>query len=558
MKNLEVQMGQLATSMKSQQQGKFPSDTEINPKEHCKAITLRSGKQIGESLPEEEKNSTPETETDQMVAEQETEETQKAHKPHSISFPDNPPIKPPLPFPQRFQKTKFDTQFAKFLEIFKKIHINIPFADALEQMPNYAKFMKDVMSKKRKLEEYETVKLTEKCSAILQKKLPQKRKDPGSFTIPCTIGGSSFDKALCDLGASINLMPLSIFKKLGLGEVKPTTVTLQLADRSLTYPRGIVEDVLVKVDKFIFPADFVVLDMEEDQEIPLILGRPFLATGRALIDVQGGQLTLRVNDKEVMFNIYQAMKFPDDASTCYRVDFIESTVTVEKFFIEDPLEHCMICSVTKDAINTLGENTGSTDLVDCILAIESSQTQDEPSLSEDIQQSTGSDGNKSNEDSKVELKQLPNHLRYAFLEDNSTYPVIISSSLTTNEEDKLLRILRKHKASLGWSIADIKGISPTICMHKILMEDSYKPSIEHQRRLNLAMKEVVRAEILKLLKAWIIFAISDSEWVSPVQVVPKKGGMTIIKNENNEMIPTRTVTGWRVCINCRKLNKATR
>ncbi|XP_062103175.1 uncharacterized protein LOC133814198 [Humulus lupulus] len=129
------------------------------------------------------------------------------------------------------------------------------------------------------------MKLTKECSAILQRKLPQKVKDPGSFTIPCIIGGSSFDKDLCDLGASINLMPLSVFKKLGLGEVKPTTITLQLADHSLTYPRGIIEDVLVKVDKFILPPDFVVLDMEEDQEILIILGRPFLVTRRALIDV---------------------------------------------------------------------------------------------------------------------------------------------------------------------------------------------------------------------------------------------------------------------------------
>ncbi|XP_042992364.1 uncharacterized protein LOC122318797, partial [Carya illinoinensis] len=196
-------------------------------------------------------------------------------------------------YPQRFQKQKLDKQFSKFLDIFKKIHINIPFADALEQMPNY---------------EFETVKLSEECSAILQKKLPQKLKDPGSFTLPCTIGNSFFDKVLCDLGASINLMPLSVCRKLGLEEMKPTTISLQLADRSIKYPRGIIEDVLVKVDKFIFPADFVVLDMEEDEEVPLILGRPFLATGRALIDVQKGELTLRVNKEEVMFNIYQAMR----------------------------------------------------------------------------------------------------------------------------------------------------------------------------------------------------------------------------------------------------------
>ncbi|KAM6584068.1 hypothetical protein CsatB_011070 [Cannabis sativa] len=155
-------------------------------------------------------------------------------------------------------------------------------------MPRYVKFMKKILSKKRKLEDYETVALTEECSAILQKKLPPKLKDPGSFNIPCSIGGSVETKALCDLGASINLMPLSVFKRLGLGKAKPTTVTLQLADRSLTHPRGIIEDVLVKVGKFIFPADFLILDMEEDSTIPIILGRPFLATGRALIDVQKG------------------------------------------------------------------------------------------------------------------------------------------------------------------------------------------------------------------------------------------------------------------------------
>ena len=160
-----------------------------------------------------------------------------------------------------------DDQFSKFLSIFKQLHINIPLIEALEQMPKYA-----IISKKRKLEEHETVILTKESSAILQKKLPPKLKDPGSFTIPCTIGKSYFDRALCDLGASINLMPLSVFRKLGLGEVKPTTISLQLADRSIKYPRGVIEDVLVKVDKFIFPADFIVLDMDEDEEIPLILG----------------------------------------------------------------------------------------------------------------------------------------------------------------------------------------------------------------------------------------------------------------------------------------------
>ncbi|KAK7314094.1 hypothetical protein VNO77_39304 [Canavalia gladiata] len=192
----------------------------------------------------------------------------------------------------------------------KKLQINIPLAEALEEMPSYAKFMKELLSKKRRLKEDETVALTEECSAIIQRKLPQKLKDPGSFSIPCTIGNLQIGKALCDLGASINLMPLSIMKKLKIEEVKPTTMCLQLADRSIKHPYGVVEDLLVKVDRFIFPVDFVVLDMEEDAEIPLILGRPFIATGRALIDVQQGQLMLRVQDEKVTFNVFEAMKHP--------------------------------------------------------------------------------------------------------------------------------------------------------------------------------------------------------------------------------------------------------
>ncbi|XP_062118325.1 uncharacterized protein LOC133831938 [Humulus lupulus] len=149
--------------------------------------------------------------------------------------------------------------------------------------------MKEILSKKRKMEDYEMVVLTEECSAILQRKLPQKLRDPGSFTIPCTIW-----KFECNLGESINLMPLSVFRRLGLGEASPTTVTLQLADRSVKHPKGIIEDVLVKVEKFIFPADFIVLDMEEDENVPIILGRPFLATRHALIDVQKCELKLQV------------------------------------------------------------------------------------------------------------------------------------------------------------------------------------------------------------------------------------------------------------------------
>ncbi|XP_062106195.1 uncharacterized protein LOC133817634 [Humulus lupulus] len=180
------------------------------------------------------------------------------------------------------------------------------------------KFMKEILSKKKKLEDYETMVLTEECNAILHKKLPPKLKDPGSFAIPCSIGDSVMTKALCDLGASVNLMPLSIFRKLKLGEASPTIVSLQMADRSVKQPRGVIEDVLVKVGKVIFPADFIILDMEEDANIPIILGRPFLATGRALIDVQKGELKLRVQNEDVTFNVFATTDIP----TCCRVDVV--------------------------------------------------------------------------------------------------------------------------------------------------------------------------------------------------------------------------------------------
>ena len=159
---------------------------------------------------------------------------------------------------------------------------------------------------------------------------------------------------------------------------------------------------------------------------------------------------------------------------------------------------------------------------------------------------------------KMEQKPLPSHLRCAYLENASTLPVIISASLIVIEEDKLLRVLRDHKDALGWSLADLKGIRPSMCMHRILLEDGYKPSVEAPRRLNPTLKEVVRKEVLKWLDAGVIYPIFDSAWVSPVQVVPKKGGTKVIRTKNNTLLPSRTVIGWRICIDYRKLNKATR
>ncbi|XP_071924932.1 uncharacterized protein [Coffea arabica] len=167
-----------------------------------------------------------------------------------------------------------------------------------EQIPSYAKFLKEIMTRKRKLKDCETIALTEECSTIIQNKLPSKLKDPGNFSIPCTIGNIDFSKVLCDLGASVSLIPLTVARQLGLKELKSTNITLQLADRSIRYPLGVLENVLIKVQKFIIPVNFVVLDMEEDVSMPIILGRPFLATAGTIIDVKNGKLKFQVGEEE--------------------------------------------------------------------------------------------------------------------------------------------------------------------------------------------------------------------------------------------------------------------
>ena len=344
LRSLEAQMGQMANLLTERQPGSLPSNSEVNPRrdgnEHVKAVMLRSGKELESQL---QPPLVEQLETEEIIQPEQSDDTNKEQPQEKQSSETSIEAKAsiPVPYPQRLKKHKLDKQFTKFMDVFKKLHINIPFVDALEQMPSYVKFMKDILSQKRRLADFETVNLTEECSAILQWKLPQKLKDPGSFTIPCTIGNAIFERALCDLGASINLMPLSIFKRLGLGEAHPTTVTLQLADRSLKHPRGIIEDVLVKVDKFIFPADFIVLDMEEDKEIPIILGRPFLATGRAMIDVQRGELKLRVQEEEVKFNVFEAVRHPAESDTCFMADIVEAIVS-SQIGLTDPLETSLV------------------------------------------------------------------------------------------------------------------------------------------------------------------------------------------------------------------------
>ena len=325
-----------------------------------------------------------------------------------------------------------------------------------------------------------------------------------------------------------------------------------MADRSMAQQEGVLEDVLVKVGKFIFPVDFVIMKMEEDTQVPLLLGRPFLATGAALIDVQKGELTLRVGNEAVHFNLNRSLKHPDvDAKSCMAIE--NNSFLSVKLNFDCILQH---------SINEIEMNFQYLESIDCEMLHSNLYNKETvSSINENSQDDVCSQGQKTIEQEtsaeELILKELPSHLKYEFLEPEKRKPIIISAALTEVEEHKLLEIMRKYKEAIAWSIEDLKGISPSICMHKILLNDNAKTSIEHQRRLIPVMKEV-RKEVLKWLNAGFMYAISYSSWVSPVHVVPKKGGFTVIRNEKNELIPTRTMTGWRVCIDYIKLNTATR
>nr|XP_009600583.1 uncharacterized protein LOC104096011 [Nicotiana tomentosiformis] len=245
---------------------------------------------------------------------------------------------PALPFPQKMKREKLDKYFGRFLEMLKKLYINIPFTELLTQMSSYAKFLKKIMSSKRKLEETIMDKLNSHCSSILQNKISQKCEDSGSFTIQCSFGSERFDKAL---------------------------FSLQLADQTTILPEGIIEDILVWVDKFVFPVDFIVVDMEVNKDVPLILGRTFLCTDRAILDIYEGKLMLGVGNEKMVFQIQRMMKYPSDESS-----------TVED---EDP-------EIKKEA-----EALETEDRVD-----------DEEELKEEASKPN------------VELKVLPTHLKYAF------------------------------------------------------------------------------------------------------------------------------------------------
>nr|GEV86469.1 reverse transcriptase domain-containing protein [Tanacetum cinerariifolium] len=467
---------------------------------------------------------------------------------------------------------------------------------------------------------------------MLLKKLPKKLGDPGKFLIPCDFPGMDVCHALADLGASINLMPLSIWKKLFLPELTPTRMTLKLADRSITRPKGVVEDVFVKVGKFHFLIDFVVVDFKADRRVPLILGRSFLRTGRALIDIYGDEITLRVNDKAVTFNLNQTTRYTysNDDLSVNQIDIIDvareeyaeeilgfssnssggsPTLTFEPILSDSSpsliafegsdfiLEE--IDAYLKDDSISQKINHADCDPERDICLIEKLLNDDPFQLPPMDLKEVIKEKSLIEEPPEVELKDLPSHLEYTYLEENDKLPVIISKDLKDDEKEALLNVLKSHKRVIAWKITDIKkendklpviiskdlkddekeallnvlkshkrviawkitdikSIDPRFCTHKILMEEDFKPSVQSQRRIDPKIYEVIKKEVLKLLDAGMIYPISDSPWVSPIHCVPKKRGITMVANEENELIPIRLVTGWRLCIDYWKLNEATR
>ncbi|GJR19078.1 reverse transcriptase domain-containing protein [Tanacetum coccineum] len=482
--------------------------------------------------------------------------------------------KPNLPYPSRLNKQKIrekdDILSLKFMEIFRNLHFEISFADALIHMPKFASMFKKMLNNKDKLIELTKTPLNENCSAVVLKKLPEKLGDPGRFLIPCDF--SEFDSylALADLGASINLMPLSIWKKLQLPGLTETKMVLELADRIISKPTGVAENVFVKVGKFYFPADFVVLDFIADPRVPLILGRPFLRTAHALIDVYEGEITLRNDDQSLTLKCGDAPSISyNNFESLKKVDLID--VACEIYSQEKPDAFIAIDDeqISTEIDATYYDPEGDILILEALLnndpLPQPNQGDYSPGIQKDLKvvepQKSSLEYATSYEPKveipEVELKELPPHLEYAFLEENNKLPVIISKDLSQDEKTSLINVLKNRKQAIAWKLSDIRGIDPEFCSHKILLEDDYEPSVQHQRRVNPKIHDVIKKEVEKLLDAGLIYPISDSPWVSPVHCVPKKGGMTVVTNEENELVPTRLVTGWRVCIDYRKLNEAT-
>ncbi|GJZ04802.1 reverse transcriptase domain-containing protein [Tanacetum coccineum] len=442
-----------------------------------------------------------------------------------------PKLKPTMPYPSQSNKQKLrekdDNLASKFVEFFRELHFELSFADALLHMPKFASMFKSLLNNNEKLFELAKTPVNENCSAVILKKLLEKLRDPGKFLIPCDFPDLVECLALTDL-----------------------------------------------VGKFHFPANFVVVDYTVDPRVPLILGRPFLRTARAFIDVYGEKLTLRVDDEAITLKVGQTSRYSyNNAKSVNRIDVID--VSCEEYaqevlsfldsstsenptpsldpilstsfpsltpfeggaFILEEIEYCL----TNDSILP-GFDDADFDPEGDLLLLEKLLNNDPSSplpLKELHFEEIKTIKSSIDDPPELELKDLLSHLEYAFLEGTDKLPIIISKELKDEEKAALLKVLKSHKRAIAWKISDIKGIDPSFCTHKILMENDFKSEVQHQRMVNPKIHGVIKKEVIKLLDAGLIYPISDSLWVSPVHCVPKKGGMTVVENEDNELISTR-------------------
>nr|GEW17401.1 hypothetical protein [Tanacetum cinerariifolium] len=528
LKNMFGQFIKMNTALSSGS-GTLPSNTITNPKEDLKGITTRSGNAYqGPTIP-------PTSSSPPKVIERETE---------PVVAPIIELVVAPVSAPKPNQKP------------------SIPFADALILMLKFGPTIKTLLTNKDKLYELARTLLNEYCLAVLLKKLPKKLGDPSKFLILCDFPRMDECLALADLDASINLMSLSVWNKLSLLELSPTCMTLELADRLISHPVGVAEDVFVK-------------------------------TGRALIDVFEGELTLRVGKEAITFSLDQTLRYSANYNdkTANQIDIID--MACEEYSQEvlgfsnviasgNPTPYYdPIVSTSSLTLTPFGDSYFLLEEVDTFLALEDDPTSpevdhsyfdtegdtilleaflnDDPSpppptqgkYSPQVQKElkiceAKNDKSSIDEPPEVELKDLPSHLEYAFLEGDDKLPIIIAKDLSVEEKSDLIKVLKSHKQAIAWKLFDIKGIYSEFCTHKILIEDDFKPAVQHQRRINLKIHDVIKKGVLKLLDAGLIYHISDSPWVSLVHCVPKKGGFTIVENEENELIPTRLVTRWRI------------
>ncbi|RDY09177.1 hypothetical protein CR513_06491, partial [Mucuna pruriens] len=414
----------------------------------------------------------------------------------------------PLPFPSRTISARKLESDEELLKMFQKVEISIPLLDAIKKVPKYEKFLEELcVHKRRKIKGSKEIggvvsALTknEEFTVGTSRALPQKCRDPRIFFVPCTIGDCTFVDVMLDLGASINVMPASIYRSLNFGDLEPIGMTIQLANRSTFQPLGVLEDVLVQVNELIFPANFYVLDMEEETSgkgSTLIVGRPFLMTAKTKTDVHVGTLSMEFGDTLVQFNIFEAMKDPTEDHSLFGINLLEEIV--EEYF----------------QLNSSSEDNekffGSTDATSCLgVANEEAdheEVQDLPNPEDDHSDIVDLDF-------EVELSELLNqvcnqeHSKRTKEAAVKQLPVIIVNNLH-QEQDKLLEVLRQHNKAMGWKLVDLPGIKPSICMHRIMMEEEIKPIRQQQRRLNPTLLDVVKKEVTKLLAAGIIYPISN-------------------------------------------------